>query len=237
MTLPAPRRAAALADTLEVKAKIWDLPTRVVHWLFAVLIPFSWWSAVNDHLSWHLLSGATILGLLIFRLIWGLIGSSTARFSSFLAGPRTIAAYVSGRLGHARVGHNPLGGWSVAALLAVLSLQVCLGLFAVDEDGIEAGPLSNFVSFHTGRLITHWHQKIFWVLLALIVLHLGAILFYALRRKNLVGPMITGFSRLAPGVAAPVIAAPWRALGAAVLAGTVAWFVAHGLALALAVSS
>jgi cytochrome b len=217
------------ADATRGRARIWDLPTRLVHWTLAVLIPFSWWSATHDHLDWHLLSGEAILGLLAFRLIWGVFGSPTARFSRFLAGPRTISAYLGGRLGRVVVGHNPLGGWSVAAMLTALAVQVGLGLFSVDEDEVEAGPLSKFVDFDTGRAIAHWHHKVFWVLVALIALHLGAIVVYAVRRKNLVGPMITGVARLAPGAAAPVPAPAWRMLAAAAVALALAWFVARGL--------
>jgi cytochrome b len=158
-------------------------------------------------------------------------GSPTARVSRFLAGPRTIAAYLGGRLGRVVVGHNPLGGWSVAAMLTVLATQIGLGLFSVDEDEVEAGPLARFVDFDTGRAIAHWHHKVFWVLVALVGLHLAAILVYALRRKNLVGPMITGMAPIAPGAAAPVRAPAWRIAAAAVIAVGLAWFVSQGLAL------
>jgi cytochrome b len=210
-------------------ARLWDLPTRVFHWLIVVLVAFSWWSATYHHLPWHRLSGYAILALLIFRLIWGLAGPETARFSRFLRGPAAVLAYVRGRAGHV-VGHSPIGGWSVAAMLAVLSLQVGLGLFSVDEDGLEAGPLDKFVDFDTGRAIAHLHHLNFWLLLALIVLHLGAVAFYALRRRNLVGPMVTGRSHLPPGAAAPAFAARWRFFAAALIAAALAWFVARGLA-------
>jgi cytochrome b len=222
---------ASVADTPPAQARIWDLPTRVLHWLLALLIPFSWWSATHDHLSWHLLSGCAILGLLTFRLLWGVFGSPTARFARFLAGPRTIAAYVGGRLGPVVVGHNPLGGWSVAAMLLALATQVGLGLFSVDEDEIYEGPLSRFVDFDTGRAIAHWHHKVFWVLVALIGVHLIAIVVYALKRRNLVGPMITGVGLLAPGVQAPPLAPAWRMAAAALVAFALAWVVAHGLRL------
>jgi cytochrome b len=223
--------ADAAADTPPGRARIWDLPTRALHWLLVLLIPFSWWSATHDHLSWHLLSGYTILGLLTFRLFWGVFGSPTARFARFLAGPRTVAAYVGGRLGRVAVGHNPLGGWSVAAMLLALLTQVGLGLFSVDEDEIYEGPLSRFVDFDTGRAIAHWHHKMFWVLVALIGVHLAAIVVYALMRRNLVGPMITGVGRLAPGVQAPPLAPAWRMAAVALVAFGFAWVVAHGLRL------
>ena len=221
----------AAPEAPPMRARIWDLPTRILHWLLVLLIPFSWWSATHDHLSWHLLSGYTILGLLAFRLIWGVLGSPTARFSRFLARPRTIAAYLGGRLGKVVVGHNPLGGWSVAAMLAALAVQLGLGLFSVDEDDLHEGPLTRFVDFDTGRAIAHWHHKVFWVLVALIAVHLAAILFYAVRRRNLVGPMITGVGTVAPGAEVPALAPAWRIAAAALVAFAAAWIIAHGFRL------
>ncbi len=213
-----------------VFAKVWDIPTRATHWLIALLIPLSWWAAKSDHLPWHRLSGYTILGLLVFRLIWGFAGSPTAQFRQFLAGPRGIAAYLRGA-SPARVGHNPLGGWSVFAMLSVLATQVGLGLFSIDEDSLEPGPLSNFVSFDTGRAIAHLHHRLFWVLVALIALHLTAIAAYGWRKKNLVRPMITGSAEVEPGVTPPPLAPLWRALPAAFVAAAAAWVVAHGFKL------
>jgi cytochrome b len=212
------------------RAPVWDGAVRGAHWLIAVLVPFSWWSATHDHLSWHRLSGYTILGLLVFRLIWGFVGSPTARFGQFLKGPRRVIAYLGGKAAPF-VGHNPLGGWSVAAMLAVLAGQVTLGLFSVDEDSVEAGPLSKFLSFDDSRAIAHLHAKLFWVLVGLIAVHLAAIAVYAWRRKNLTLPMITGSAPLSDGVEAQPLAAPWRVLPPAIVAVGVAWFVAHGLKL------
>ena len=212
------------------RARVWDLPVRLTHWLLAILIPFSWWSAMNDHLPWHRLSGYTILGLLVFRLIWGVVGSPTARFGQFLRGPRGVIAYLGGRAGPV-VGHNPLGGWSVVAMLAVLAAQVGLGLFSVDEDSVEAGPLSKFASFDTSWAIAHLHAQLFWVVLGLIGLHIAAIAVYAVRRRNLVAPMITGIGRLGDDAEAPPLAPSWRIVPAALVAAGVAWFAAHGLKL------
>ncbi|MDQ2860242.1 MAG: cytochrome b/b6 domain-containing protein [Pseudomonadota bacterium] len=208
--------------------RVWDLPVRLVHWALAALIPFSWWSARNDHLPWHRLSGYLILGLLVFRLIWGVAGSQTARFAGFLRGPAATLAYLCGRLPTV-VGHNPLGGWSVVAMLAALAVQIGLGLFSVDEDGFEAGPLSKFISFDASRAIARIHHLAFYILLALIALHLAAIAYYAVRGRNLTGPMITGRSRLDPGVPPPRMAGAWRVLPVALAAAALAWFVAHGL--------
>jgi cytochrome b len=215
------------------RARVWDLPVRLVHGLLILAIPFMWWSASTHHLGWHRLCGYMILGALVFRLIWGVVGSPTARFSSFLTGPRTIAAYVAGRLERAIVGHNPLGGWSVAAMLGALALQLGLGLFSVNEDADEAGPLAKFVDFDTGRAIAHLHHRVFWLLAALIALHLIAVAVYALRRKNLILPMITGRASLTPGAHAPVLAPAWRIWAAGLVAFAVTWVVAHGLALGI----
>ena len=178
--------------------RVWDLALRIVHWALVVLIPFSWWAHKADHMAWHRLSGYTIAALLVFRIWWGFAGPETARFKGLLGGPKGIFAYLSGR-GPARLGHNPLGGWSVAAMLLALGVQVGFGLFAMDEDAIEAGPLANFVSFDQARFASHAHEITFNILLALIALHLAAIAVYAARGSNLVGPMLTGKAKAPDG--------------------------------------
>ena len=206
------------------RVRIWDWPTRAFHWLLVLLIPALWWTAEYERTELHLQLGIVMLGLVLFRILWGFLGGSTARFTHFLKGPRGIAAYLSGRVPNA-VGHNPLGGWSVLAMLVLLVVQVGLGLFASDEDGLYMGPLSLWLSEDTVETITDLHETLFNVLLALIVLHVAAILFYTLfRRQNLIGPMVTG-SGEAPESAAPMQSAPaWRlllALGIAI--GAAAW--------------
>ena len=109
---------------------VWDLPVRLVHWLLAVLIAFSWWTVHNHHTDWHIWSGCAILTLLLFRLLWGFVGSSTARFASFVRGPRAVADYLRGSW--TGIGHNPLGALSVIALLVAVAVQVSLGLVAED---------------------------------------------------------------------------------------------------------
>ncbi|MET1755857.1 cytochrome b/b6 domain-containing protein [Novosphingobium sp. RD2P27] len=208
---------------------VWDIPTRLFHWVLVGLLAFSWWSAENGRLDWHLTSGLSILALLVFRLIWGVIGSSTARFVGFLRGPRSIAAYLRGKTPPV-AGHNPLGGWSVVAMLAVLSVQVGSGLLAVDVDGIESGPLSYLVEFDQGRTAASIHDISFNVLLALIVLHVLTILFYlVVRRRNLVGPMITGRDHALDPAAAPLRRGKlWAFLLSLVVAVAAAWWVASG---------
>jgi cytochrome b len=176
-------------------ASLWDLPIRMFHWLLVALLGFSWWSGEEHLIEWHRLSGLTILALLLFRLYWGLVGSPTARFGRFVRGPRAVLAYVRGNDSTPGPGHNPLGGWSVVAMLVVLFTMVGAGLFAVDVDGLESGPLADYVSFEQGRLAAEIHGVVFNVLLGLVALHLLAIVFYLVRGKNLTAQMITGRSR------------------------------------------
>jgi cytochrome b len=210
--------------------RVWDLPTRLFHWLIVVCVAFSWWSAENHHMDWHYKSGLVALGLILFRLIWGVIGGSTARFASFVRGPGTVLSYVRNpKVAPERGGHNPLGGWSVIALLLALVAQVATGLVATDVDGLESGPLSYLVSFDQGRAAAEIHELAFNAMLALIALHVVAIVVYAIRGRRLVGPMVTGSdTQVDP-------AAPLRPAGrvafvvAAVLAAGLAWFIANGL--------
>jgi cytochrome b len=131
--------------------KIWDLPVRLFHWSVVILVGAAWWTAQHDEMSLHRICGYLVGGLVLFRIAWGLVGSSTARFSSFLRGPRTLLSYARTLFGPKTSdfvpGHNPMGGWSVVALLAVLLTDVGVGLFCVDVDGEESGPLADRITF------------------------------------------------------------------------------------------
>jgi Cytochrome b len=178
---------------------VWDLPTRLTHWLFALCVAFSWWSAEQRLMDWHRYSGYTVLGLLIFRIYWGIAGSSTARFAHFVGTPRAVLEHLRLRREQRTriVGHSPLGSWSVVAMLLAMATQVTLGLFATDIDGLESGPLSHLVTFDTGRTLAEAHEVSFNVLLALIALHVVAILFYLLYERNdLVTAMLSGRKRV-----------------------------------------
>jgi cytochrome b len=184
---------------------IWDLPIRLFHWGLVVLVLIAWWSAEVSDMRTHLLAGSAIAGLLVFRLWWGLFGSSTARFSHFLKGPKTVLAYArSLAAAKPEAGHNPMGGWSVLALIACLLSLTGFGLFAVDTDGIDSGPLSNLVDYDAGRTASHFHGLAFTVLEGLVVLHLAAILFYQLiKRHGLIEAMILGRQRQNPQALKP----------------------------------
>ncbi|WP_062793099.1 cytochrome b/b6 domain-containing protein [Sphingobium herbicidovorans] len=199
------------------RLRIWDLPTRLFHWTLVPLLGLAWWSAEERMLDWHRLAGYSICALLLFRLIWGMVGSSTARFGLFVGGPATLFRYVRGhmfnRAAKPSAGHNPAGGWSVIAMIALLLAQVGLGFFSVDIDGMESGPFSYLVDFDTGRAAAEWHALFFNIILGLTALHIVAILFYLVhRRDNLVGPMISG-SRIWTGERPNLrFASGWRAL-------------------------
>jgi len=181
-----------------VPQRVWDLPVRLVHWLVAGLILFSWWSVHNHHTDWHIWSGCAILTLLIFRILWGFFGSSTARFANFVRGPRAIGDFVRGRW--TGIGHNPLGALSVIVLLLALFVQVGLGLIAEDEDGLYAGPLYRLVSSDTSDKARDLHELWFNIILGLVLLHVAAIVLYRVRGKHLTKPMITGRALLDSGV-------------------------------------
>jgi cytochrome b len=216
--------------------RVWDLPVRLFHWVLVALLGYSWWSGEHHDMDWHRLSGYTILALIVFRIYWGVFGSRTARFAQFVRGPRAAFTYL-GKLGkrpyEAADGHNPIGGWSVILMLAALSVMVLAGLFAVDVDGLESGPLADYVSFDTGRWAAGVHHLTFNVLLALVALHVAAILFYLIGlRHNLVTPMLHGRRRAgAEPVAERLGASPLRAVIGIVIAGGLAYAVAKGFRL------
>jgi cytochrome b len=228
-----PDPSIPLAAEVELEAPattilLWDLPVRIVHWSFVLLLPALWWSWQAGLMEVHRLLGYAALALMLFRLYWGFAGSDTARFASFVKGPRAVARYLAGRAGEPVLGHNPLGALSVVALLFLLALQIGLGLVAQDVDGLFAGPLAHWVDYETSELARAWHGTIFYVLLGFVGLHLAAILFYLLvRRTNLVGPMVTGRKRV-PSCVAPSEPAPWRRalMGAAFSLAVTVWIAA-----------
>jgi cytochrome b len=184
------------------------LPTRLVHWSLAGLIAFSWWSVRNHHTDWHIWSGCAILTLLIFRLLWGFAGSSTARFSTFVRGPRAVGDYLRGRW--TGTGHTPLGALSVLLMFLAIAFQVGLGLIAEDEDGLYSGPLYRLVTIDMSDQARDLHELWFKVILGIIALHVAAILFYRLRGKGLTKAMITGRAVLDPS-AQPMRPGKWWA--------------------------
>jgi cytochrome b len=185
--------ASAMNEVNSSTIVIWDLPVRALHWLIVIAVGVSWWSAEERLMDVHRYSGYALLGMLVFRIYWGLVGSPTARFSRFVRRPSAVAAYLRNPPTTAAPGHNPLGGWSVVAMLLLLLTQVGLGLFVTDIDGLESGPLAYLVSFEASRELAESHELVFNIILGLIAIHIVAVFFYLLvRRTNLIGAMFTG---------------------------------------------
>jgi len=196
---------------------VWDLPTRLFHWLLliTVILSFVTGNIGGVVMKYHLLSGYAILVLLIFRLTWGFVGSRTARFSSFVKGPATVLSHVGLLLqkknGKPYLGHNPLGGWSIVAMLLVLFVQVATGLFA-NDDILTEGPLYVWVSKETSNMLTWVHLINRFVLVALIAIHIFAVFFYFFfKHENLIVPMITGRKRWQAAVENPAGSNLWAA--------------------------
>jgi cytochrome b len=208
--------------------RLWDLPLRLVHWGFVLLLPALWGTSQVGMMPVHRVLGYLALALLLFRIYWGFAGSSTARFARFVRGPATIVRYLSAKGREPVVGHNPLGALSVIALLALLGIQIALGLFAQDVDGLFAGPLAHLVEYETSDTARALHQTIFYVLLGFVALHLAAILFYAVvRHDDLVRPMVTGCKRMAQPSEPPTLASLSRAaIGVALSTAITLWIAA-----------
>lgn len=215
-------------DAPSLRSLVWDMYIRLFHWLLVALLTFSWWSGEQHEMEWHRLSGYAILFLLVFRIYWGFVGSSTARFGQFVRSPRSAFTYLQTLRTppyRATAGHNPVGGWSVLLMIVSLIAMVTAGLFAVDVDGLESGPLADYVSFDQGRLAADLHGLLFNLLLTLIALHIAAILYYLLRlRHNLIGPMIHGRNTISVEDATDLpVGSPWKALVGVLVAAACTW--------------
>jgi cytochrome b len=178
----------------------------------------------------HRRIGLVLLGVLVFRVLWGFLGPETARFGSFVKGPRTVIAYLRGALPEAAraIGHSPLAGWSTLALIGAMLAQVSMGLFAGDPYDGMTGPLNPLVGVMLADTITEWHETFFWVVAGLAALHLSAITYYAVRGQDLVSPMLSGDRPPLEGVAG-IGPMPWgRGLLAVGLAAALALWVAYG---------
>lgn len=218
-------KAAASAPDI----RVWDPLLRLTHWSFALIIPAMWWTAENSAWAWHRRLGLVLLGILVFRILWGFLGPETARFASFVKVPGAVIAYLRGSVAGSRIGHSPLAGWSTLALIAAMLAQVGMGLFAGDPYDGMTGPLNPLVGVMTADTLTDWHETFFWVLASLVVLHLAAIVFYAsFKGEDLVSPMLSGDRPPIAGVTG-IGPTPWlRGLLAVVLAAGFALWIAAG---------
>ena len=217
--------------------RVWDLPTRLFHWLLALCMLGSVISAKvgGNAMVWHFRLGYVVFTLLAFRLLWGLVGGRWSRFASFVYAPGTLWRYLRGRGRpgeHLDVGHSPLGALSVFALLGLAAMQVATGLVADDEIA-NLGPLNRFVSVETAASATSWHKSWGqWLLITLVVLHVVAIAYYrVMRRRDLVAPMLHGDKSLPAATPASADGATQRLFAAVLLlacAAGVTWVAGLG---------
>lgn len=206
--------------------KLWDLPTRLFHWSLALAVAGALVTGQigGNLINWHGRCGLAIVGLVAFRLVWGLVGSTYARFAHFRPTPSRIKAYLAGEW--AGAGHNPLGALAVFGLLALLTAQVASGLVANDDIAF-VGPLFELVGKDWSDRLTGVHHLLSDLLLGLVGLHVAAIVFYVRwRKKNLVKPMITGWQHGEPGASAQ--GGRWPALAVSVLVAGLAVYGASG---------
>ena len=213
----------------DVPVRVWDLPTRLFHWALVLLVGSVGCAPRLNWMDWHLLSGYTILALLLFRLAWGFVGSETARFRHFLASPFAALrhlAHLPKREPDHQVGHNAAGGWMVLGLLLLLGVQAGTGLFS-NDDALTEGPLADNVDKSTSDWLSHIHRVNFTLIELAVAAHIIAVLTYAvLKRHDLVRPMLTGRKRLPADLPPPRMASLWLALVLIVAAaGVVTWLV------------
>ena len=183
--------------------KIWDPVTRLWHWAFMLSVGIGWSFGrfmTFDTIAWHFYLGYLTLGLILFRCLWGLIGPAPVRLRALLPSPASLWQYlrrVGRREPSGAPGHNPLGAVSVVLMLLALGAQAVTGLFIVSDDFFESGPLASYVSEATVNRLTWWHNLNANIILVLVLLHVGAILYYLIwKKENLVKPMITGWKQV-----------------------------------------
>ena len=177
--------------------RVWDLPVRVVHWLLAIAVVGAWWTGENldDWFTVHQYCGYAVVVLVVFRLGWGFIGTRTARFSSFLAGPSAVFAHLRhlrDRALVAHAGHPASGGWAALVIWGVLLAQGVMGLFANDEV-MNTGPFYGWVAPEVSNLLSGWHHEMGEFIPALVLVHIAAVLVYRFwGGQDLVSAMLTG---------------------------------------------
>ena len=221
---PGATRRATTGDSGRL-VRVWDLPTRLFHWLAAALVVAAYVTWRLNWMDWHGWVGEAVLALVLWRLLWGFLGSDTARFAYFLASPRAALhhlAQIRQREPDRDAGHNPAGGWMVLLLLALLLGETLTGIY-VANDVADQGPLTELTPAPLANLISALHRLLWQALLAAVILHLLATYaYFALKRHNLLLPMVTGRKRLPDSVPEPRIAGLARALAAFLGAAAVA---------------
>ncbi len=235
MARPPSKPGFPSSAAIRLPMKVWDLATRLFHWLLVASFITSYLSVTFADganaallMNIHLWSGEFALFLLVFRLIWGVLGSQTARFANFLRSPSEAIAHLrhfSAKTPDNQVGHNAAGGWMVVVMLLLIAAQIGTGLFS-NDDGNTEGPLAHFLSKPTSDLISDLHSFNFNLLIAAVLLHVVVIGLYArLKGQNLVAPMVSGKKRLPAATLAPRMANPFLAVVVMLIAAGVALLV------------
>lgn len=217
---------------LRLPMPIWDLPVRLFHWLLPILVITSYVSVKTDRMALHMLSGYAMAALLIFRLVWGFVGSDTARFTQFVRSPLAAIRHAS-HMFHREpdnvIGHNEAGGLMVLGLLALLAAQVITGLLG-DNGEDAAGPLAKFISTGLSGQLLKVHDINFKLIMIAVGLHILAVIAYAVfKGHNLVRPMITGRKRLPAATPAPRMVHPVAALAVLAVAAAIVFVIARVL--------
>ena len=223
----------SLDDTTSTshRVKVWDLPTRLFHWALVALVAVSFVTGKTGGtaMEYHEWSGVAVLVLLLFRIVWGVVGGRESRFKAFLKGPKTVGRYAATLLKQQperHLGHNPLGGWSVMLLLGSLFIQAGTGLFA-NDDILTEGPLYDLVGKNVSDWLTSIHYLNQTFLLGLIAIHVVAIFFYLIfKRDNLIFPMINGH-KFWHRAAHPSLGALWKAAAIIVLAALAVYLIIY----------
>ena len=233
-TTPAPAPTTEL-----VRMPVWDWPVRVVHWAMVLcLLSLVITGLVKgDAMPWHMGFGRVLLGLVVFRILWGFVGSGNARFGAFVRGPRAAVRYLRSRFHpphEIHVTHNPAGGWMVVLLLAAMLAQAVLGLYT-NDDVLWDGPLAQSVSKDASDLASSIHRRLAWVVVALASLHIVAVVVYLTAfRENLVTAMVCGSKRLPPGYGSPdaARASTANAIALMIACGVAVWWLTRRVAAA-----
>ncbi|MDU0353066.1 cytochrome b/b6 domain-containing protein [Paraglaciecola aquimarina] len=179
------------------KRLVWDLPVRLFHWILAISLVVQWFTAevIENAMDFHFYLGYFILGLIIFRLIWGFIGTKYAKFSSFIAGPKAMLAYLRALMNRedtSTIGHNPVGGLMLPLVLTLVGIQAVTGLFTSD-DIVHSGPYYDSVSSSVQKTLQWLHHQTFSFLWIFVAIHIVAILWYKFALKHdLIRPMFNG---------------------------------------------
>jgi cytochrome b len=224
------KRVKPKAITMRKRILVWDLPTRIFHWMLVILVGTSFLTGKigGSAMRYHEWSGFVVLALLFFRVVWGFVGSRESRFVVFIRDPGTVFHYATNLLLRNTpryLGHNPLGGWSIVAMLLALFIQAGTGLFANDDIATQ-GPLYGWVSKETSDWLTGIHTLNQQIILAVVGVHIFAVLFHLFfKRENLVTPMITGFKEWDLEAAEPATGRIWLAAVIAALAAIAVYLV------------